>query len=235
MRADARLGGHFVLGHVDGVGTITDVRPEADFTWVTVELPARAGGRLRAEGIGGRRRHQPDRRAVGRRSVRRADRAAHRDAHDDARVARRRPSSISSATSSASTWRERRGWPGRIRWYNSHEATCPRARRPRSAANRLHLASGRRAAPPFAPIEVAIAAIREGKMVVVVDDEDRENEGDLTIAAERVTPDTINFMVTHGRGQVCLAMTAGAARRARDSARSAGELVAARDGRLRVD
>jgi 3,4-dihydroxy 2-butanone 4-phosphate synthase/GTP cyclohydrolase II len=80
-------------------------------------------------------------------------------------------------------------------------------RRPRSGASRLHLASGRRAAPPFAPIEVAIAAIREGKMVVVVDDEDRENEGDLTIAAERVTPDTINFMVTHGRGQVCLALT----------------------------
>ena len=74
-------------------------------------------------------------------------------------------------------------------------------------ANRLHLASGRRTASPFAPIEVAIAAIRDGKMVVVVDDEDRENEGDLTIAAERVTPETINFMVTHGRGQVCLAMT----------------------------
>ncbi len=80
-------------------------------------------------------------------------------------------------------------------------------RRPRSAANRLHLASGRRTAPPFAPIELAIAAIREGKIVVVVDDEDRENEGDLTIAAERITPDIINFMVTHGRGQVCLAMT----------------------------
>jgi len=80
-------------------------------------------------------------------------------------------------------------------------------RRSRAGANRLHLASGRRAAPPFAPIEVAIAAVREGRMVVVVDDEDRENEGDLTIAAERVTPDTINFMVTHGRGQVCLALT----------------------------
>ena len=80
-------------------------------------------------------------------------------------------------------------------------------RRPRSAANRLHLASGRRTAPPFAPIEVAIAAIREGRIVVVVDDEDRENEGDLTVAAERITPDIINFMVTHGRGQVCLAMT----------------------------
>ena len=60
---------------------------------------------------------------------------------------------------------------------------------------------------PFAPVEDAVTAIREGRMVVVIDDEDRENEGDLTIAAERVTPDVINFMVTHGRGQVCLAMT----------------------------
>ena len=84
VRADARLGGHFVLGHVDGVGTITDVRPEADFTWVTVSYPLGARVRLRAEGIGGRRRHQPHRRAIDRRSVRRADRAAHRDAHDDA-------------------------------------------------------------------------------------------------------------------------------------------------------
>jgi 3,4-dihydroxy 2-butanone 4-phosphate synthase/GTP cyclohydrolase II len=78
--------------------------------------------------------------------------------------------------------------------------------RPRPATNRLHLAAGHRTAPPFAPIDEAIAAISAGKMVVVVDDEDRENEGDLTIAAERVTPDVINFMATHGRGLVCLAM-----------------------------
>jgi len=71
----------------------------------------------------------------------------------------------------------------------------------------LRLASGARTKRPFAPIEEAIAAIREGRMVVVVDDEDRENEGDLTVAAERVTPEIINFMVTHGRGLVCLAMT----------------------------
>ena len=60
---------------------------------------------------------------------------------------------------------------------------------------------------PFSPIPEAIADIREGRMVVVVDDEDRENEGDLTIAAEHVTPDVINFMATHGRGLICLPMT----------------------------
>src|SRR5262245_11493474 len=59
----------------------------------------------------------------------------------------------------------------------------------------------------FAPIEEAILEIQEGRMVIIVDDEDRENEGDLMIAAEKVTPEAINFMATHGRGLVCLPMT----------------------------
>jgi 3,4-dihydroxy 2-butanone 4-phosphate synthase/GTP cyclohydrolase II len=61
---------------------------------------------------------------------------------------------------------------------------------------------------PFASIREAIEDIRAGRMLVVVDDEDRENEGDLTVAAEKVTPEIINFMVTHGRGLVCLSLTA---------------------------
>lgn len=56
----------------------------------------------------------------------------------------------------------------------------------------------------FNKIEEAIEDIRQGKIVIVVDDEDRENEGDLVMAAEKVTPEKINFMVTHGRGLVCL-------------------------------
>jgi len=59
----------------------------------------------------------------------------------------------------------------------------------------------------FASIEEAIEEIRAGRMIVVVDDEDRENEGDLTMAAEKVTPEAINFMAKHGRGLICLAMT----------------------------
>jgi 3,4-dihydroxy 2-butanone 4-phosphate synthase/GTP cyclohydrolase II len=61
---------------------------------------------------------------------------------------------------------------------------------------------------PFATIEEALEDVRAGKFVVVVDDEDRENEGDLTIAAEFATPEAINFMATHGRGLVCLSLTA---------------------------
>ena len=60
----------------------------------------------------------------------------------------------------------------------------------------------------FVSIPEAIEEIRAGRILVVVDDEDRENEGDLTIAAEKVTPEIINFMATHGRGLVCLALTA---------------------------
>src|SRR5260221_5424396 len=60
---------------------------------------------------------------------------------------------------------------------------------------------------PFTDVPAAIEEIRAGRMVVVVDDEDRENEGDLTLAAEKVTPETINFMAKHGRGLICLAMT----------------------------
>ena len=74
----------------------------------------------------------------------------------------------------------------------------------RPAASR----GGRRtASSPFASIESAIEAIRRGGMVIVVDDEDRENEGDLTIAAEKVTPEVINFMMTEGRGLICMPMT----------------------------
>jgi 3,4-dihydroxy 2-butanone 4-phosphate synthase/GTP cyclohydrolase II len=61
--------------------------------------------------------------------------------------------------------------------------------------------------PVFATIDEALADIRTGKMVIVVDDADRENEGDFIMAAEKATPESLNFMVTHGRGIVCMPMT----------------------------
>jgi 3,4-dihydroxy 2-butanone 4-phosphate synthase/GTP cyclohydrolase II len=60
---------------------------------------------------------------------------------------------------------------------------------------------------PFIPIEEAVDHFRQGRMVIIVDDEDRENEGDLAIAAEKVSPASINFMAKHGRGLICLTMT----------------------------
>src|SRR5258708_18714098 len=60
---------------------------------------------------------------------------------------------------------------------------------------------------PFTDVPDAIDEVRAGRMIVVVDDEDRENEGDLTLADEKVTPEAINFMAKFGRGLICLAMT----------------------------
>ncbi len=60
---------------------------------------------------------------------------------------------------------------------------------------------------PFSPIDQALDSLRAGRLVVVVDDEDRENEGDLVLAAEKATPDKINFMAREGRGLICLALT----------------------------
>src|SRR5262245_25990117 len=92
----------------------------------------------------------------------------------------------------AAGWIPRAG-PGVHAMTNSRLRIAPRAPRRRSGA--------------FSTIEEAVAALRDGRMIVVVDDEDRENEGDLTLAADKVTPEAINFMITHGRGLVCLAMT----------------------------
>src|SRR5215470_6462200 len=64
------------------------------------------------------------------------------------------------------------------------------------------------AAAPFTDVLTAVEEIRAGRMIVVVDDEDRENEGDLTLAAEKVTPEAINFMARYGRGLICLSLTA---------------------------
>ncbi|HET9400373.1 MAG TPA: 3,4-dihydroxy-2-butanone-4-phosphate synthase, partial [Candidatus Acidoferrales bacterium] len=59
----------------------------------------------------------------------------------------------------------------------------------------------------FASVEEAAEEFRAGRPIVLVDDEDRENEGDLAIAAEKITPDAINFMATHARGLICLSLT----------------------------
>jgi 3,4-dihydroxy 2-butanone 4-phosphate synthase/GTP cyclohydrolase II len=78
----------------------------------------------------------------------------------------------------------------------------PRARKPSPATRTAPAAK-----TPFSSVEEAIDAFRAGRMIIVVDDEDRENEGDLTIAASAATPDAINFMATYGRGLICMPMT----------------------------
>ena len=59
----------------------------------------------------------------------------------------------------------------------------------------------------FSSVETAVEEIKKGKLVLVVDDEDRENEGDLVMAAEKATPEAVNFMATHGKGLICVPLT----------------------------
>src|SRR5467141_3228633 len=77
----------------------------------------------------------------------------------------------------------------------------------RRAKERASLAIAKKRSSPFARIEDAVDAVRAGRMIIIVDDEDRENEGDLMVAAEKITPQAINFMARYGRGLICLAMT----------------------------
>ena len=70
----------------------------------------------------------------------------------------------------------------------------------------------------FVSIEEGIEEIRAGRLLIVVDDEDRENEGDLVMAAEKATPEAVNFMAKHGRGLICMPMIGRAPRRAADLA-----------------
>ena len=85
----------------------------------------------------------------------------------------------------------------------AEKTTRKRSRRKQAG---LMIATARRRTT-FARVEDAVDAIHQGQMVIVVDDEDRENEGDLTVAAEKTTPEIINFMAKYGRGQICLPMT----------------------------
>ena len=82
-----------------------------------------------------------------------------------------------------------------------------RKNRQRRALPSLRIADRPARNGPFASIEEALEAVRLGKFIIVVDDEDRENEGDLTIAAEKVTPAAINFMARYGRGLICMPTT----------------------------
>ncbi len=82
-----------------------------------------------------------------------------------------------------------------------------RKNRQRRALPSLRIADRPAGNGPFASIEEALEAVRLGKFIIVVDDEDRENEGDLTIAAEKVTPAAINFMARYGRGLICMPTT----------------------------
>ncbi len=105
--------------------------------------------------------------------------------------------------------------------------------RPRGC-QRCCMAAGSEPDDVLISVEEGIARIARGEALIVVDDEDRENEGDLIVAAEQVTPEAINFMARHGRGLICVALTAGALRRARPAADGRAQHLAPRHRVLRL-
>src|SRR5436309_1100125 len=175
LRFGGALGGHLVLGHVDGVGTVQEVTRRINHAGA--DRAAEPGARAAADspGVGGRGRREPHSSRAGRHELR-----GHADSvyagRDDARPAQARAGD------------ERRGRPDR------------QVPGPIAGAQGGDMTG-------FASIEAAIEEIRAGRILVVVDDEDRENEGDLVMAADKVTPEAVNFMARYGRGLICVPMT----------------------------
>ena len=199
LRAGDPMGGHIVQGHVDGVGRVQSVEAEGEGLRVIVEASADMlrycveKGSITVEGVS----------------------LTVAELHDDAFGVALIPHTIAETTLVRLVPGQRRQSRGR----RAREVRRAPARAAPARARRAELAPGYDApvsteAPNtvFATVEEAIEEIRAGRFVVVVDDEDRENEGDLTIAAQFVTPEAVNFMATHARGLICLCLTPSAAR-----------------------
>ena len=224
LRAGEPLGGHYVQGHVDG-----DRRASS-----------RSRRRARASASSSRRRP-------------RSFATASRRARSRSRASRSRSRS---STTTRSRSRSSRTRSRRRRWPSSHPGRevnleadvlakyVERLLEPRAAAGaRSPGVAGYDAADEHGSAEHRLRnrsrrrsrTIRAGRFVVVVDDEDRENEGDLTIAAQFATPEAVNFMATHGRGLICLCLTPERCERARAAADDRSERDAVRHRLHRLD
>ena len=189
IRASDRLGGHIVQGHVDATGTVVGVAEDGFARRVRIAASRRP-------------------RALRRRA--RLDRAERGQPHGRRRRGRIVVVSLIPETLERTTFgdgRRRRSGQRRGRCHRPARRASPaRFRGERWIVKRRRVPT--RIESPFTTIDEAIEEIRRGRMVVVCDDEDRENEGDLVMAAQFATPEAVNFMATHGRGLICLALTA---------------------------
>ncbi len=202
LPADGRIGGHIVQGHVDGVGTVREVRQDGFARVLRIELPSDRGlgrylvekGSLAVEGVS-LTVSALDEDSV---SVSLIPETLARTNLGAAAPGRR----VNLEVDILAKQIERLCGSPRKR-----PGSGPGAGRERDQAHQERDRMSERTTRPFATIEEAIEEIRQGKMVVVCDDEDRENEGDLVMAAQFVTPEAINFMAKEARGWICLALT----------------------------
>ena len=190
LRAGDRLGGHIVSGHVDGVGTVSHFAQVGESWELRLQAPAELARYLAYKGsitVNG----------VSLTVNRVADNAQRlRDQHqpDSAHRAEHHPGPLQ-----AGSRRQPR---------NRYRGPLRRAHA-RAPAHHPAESSVMSTARPVAisPVEDIVADMRAGRMVILVDEEDRENEGDLVLAADHVTPEAINFMARFGRGLICLTLT----------------------------
>ena len=185
LRLGDEIGGHLVYGHVDGVGTIVDRRPEGDSVRFTIEAPAELADYHRLQGLGRHRRRLADRQRGRRHPVRhlplrRQHHSAHAVMHDLSKLKHGSPRELGDRHAGA-----------------VHGAPAAGSQDSRLSPDDQALLS---------PIDEIIEEARQGRMFILVDDEDRENEGDLVIPAQMATPEAVNFMARYGRGLICLAM-----------------------------
>ena len=190
LKAGDELGGHIVSGHVDGVGRIVGLRADGSSRRFIVEVPAELGRLPGAQGIRRAGRHLAHRQRGYSKPIWHQYRPPHLDPHHLGREKARRP-----------------GQPGGRR-------LCPlrgAGHGVQDVKDGLKTATYAEGKGFLSPIDEIIEDLRNGRMIILVDAEDRENEGDLVVPAQMATPDAINFMAKHGRGLICLSLT-GAAR-----------------------
>ena len=206
LRLSDRLGGHMVTGHVEGIGKLLMRHPAGNSTIYQFQVPLTlmdyivAKGSVAVDGISltvAQIRGESFAAAVVPR-----DRGGH-DAQGEAdrRSGKRRSRPDGQVRAPLLRPLRRRG---------SHlrpEAPRPGRHAPRLRGREVSVVNAAGAHPPFSAIEEGIAELAAGRMLIVVDDEDRENEGDLVMAAEKVTPEAVNFMARYGRGLICMPLT----------------------------
>ena len=187
LRMGDPLGGHLVAGHVDGVGKVLATRPLGDALTLEVQAPPEVApyvapkGSIAIDGV------SLTVNEVGARGF-----------------------SVTLIPHTLSVTNLGRLHPGDPVNLEADLLAKHVARLLDIACQSIRRSGGRAVAEPVPPhisVEQALEQIRDGKMVIVVDDEDRENEGDLTMAADLVTPEAINFMARLGRGLICLSLT----------------------------
>ena len=196
LRVGDPMGGHWVQGTSTASARSTPVEPDGDGARLHVRRPGRDAALRHREGLDRGGRRQPD-----------GHRLRRRELHGR-RWSRTRCAVTTLGRAGAGRSRQPGGRPvGKYVEKLVGQAALLPSKQPHDVEHEYLEAYPERRRVAVCAVEEAIEDIRAGRMVVVVDSPDRENEGDLVMAAEHVTPEAINFMATHGRGLICLALT----------------------------